>query len=67
MDKILRPKFLFIAGGVCVGIGFLVPLLMVGGFIPMWLWLELIVGVLQMIGLMFGIIGSVLYVKERRK
>ena len=47
-------------------IGFVVPLLMVAGYVPKILILELIIGVLQMLGLLLGLIGSVIYVKEKR-
>lgn len=67
MEKILKPRTLFIIGGALVLTGFIVPLLMVMKIIPMWLWLEMAIAVMQMIGLVFGILGSVLYVKEKRK
>ena len=57
---------LIIIGGVMVIIGFVVPLLMVAGYVPKILILELIIGVLQMLGLLLGLIGSVIYVKEKR-
>lgn len=60
------PKSLFIVGGILVLIGFIVPLLMVLEIIPMMLWLEMIIVIIQMFGIVCGIIGSVLYVKEKR-
>ena len=61
-----EPKHFFIIGGILVGIGFLVPFLMVLKIVPMWLWLEMVVAIIQMIGLVFGVIGSALYVKVKR-
>ncbi|MCK5129266.1 MAG: hypothetical protein KAQ68_05415 [Clostridiales bacterium] len=60
------PKNLFIIGGILVGLGFIVPFLMVMKVVPMWLWLEMIVALLQIFGLVLGIVGSVMYVKEKR-
>lgn len=48
-------------------IGFIVPFLMILDIVPKWLWLELLIGAFQMIGLVAGIMGSVIYVKENRK
>lgn len=67
MDKILNYKTLFKIGAALVIIGFVVPLLMVMEIIPGILWLQLLIGAFQMIGLLAGILGSVLYVKEKRK
>ena len=63
----LNPKFFFTVGGILVIIGFIVPLLMMAGYIPKWLWLELLTGGLQMVGLILGIIGSVFYFKVNKK
>jgi len=62
----MKPSRLFIIGGILVLIGFVVPFLMVLDIVPMVLWLEMIIAVFQMLGLIMGIMGSVLYVKEKR-
>jgi hypothetical protein len=59
-------KTLFLVGGILVLIGFIVPLLMVLGIIKMMLWLEMLIAIIQVFGIVCGIIGSVIYVKEKR-
>lgn len=60
------PKTLFLVGAILVLIGFVVPFLMVLGMIEMWLWLEMVIAILQIFGFVCGTVASVFYVKEKR-
>lgn len=60
-------KRLFIIGAVLVVLGFLIPLLMIIDFIPKdMLLLQMAVALMQIFGMMAGIIGSALHVKVKR-
>ena len=66
-EKMLNYKTFFIVGAVMVIIGFIVPVLMVMDIMPKILWLQLLIGAFQMVGLILGLIGSFMYFKENRK
>ena len=61
------PKTLFLTAATLLLIGVIVPFLMVMDIAPKLLWLELFIGVIQFIGLTIGIMGTILYVKEKKK
>ncbi|MEX1376308.1 MAG: hypothetical protein AB1Z23_02430 [Eubacteriales bacterium] len=57
---------LLLIGGILVVIGFVVPFMMVADVIPKALWLEMIIAIVQVVGLGMGIMGSVIMTKNRR-
>ena len=61
-----RPNILFIIGGLFVVLGFILPFLMVLIVIPKLLWLELVVAIMQSLGVVLGLVGSVMYVVDKR-
>lgn len=63
----LSGKQFLVIGFILVLFGFLAPFLMVIHVIQPTFWLSFVSYAGSMIGLMFGLIGAVLYVADRRK
>lgn len=62
-----NPLYILIGGGILVLVGVILPFLMVLKIIPSTYALNFISYIASFVGLMAGIIGSALYVSNRRK
>lgn len=62
-----NPLYILIGGGILVLVGVILPFLMVLRVIPSTYALNFISYIASFVGLMAGIIGSALYVSNRRK
>lgn len=64
---IIKAKYLFIAAVILLLAGMLLPLLMVAGILGNALILSFAAYISSTVGLITGIMGSVLYVADKRK